>query len=213
MEQARMRVLTSMSWLWPGLPRLWAHGDWVALCWAAVFAILLNCALIVTMVWPELVSPTFRTALWSSVAVIWLVSTGWYAWRLRFESASPQQLADLGALFVQAQSHYLGADWYQAETTLRRLLRADSQDVDSRLMLATLMRRTGRFDEARRELTKLEQLERAEKWRLEIEQEHERVNRLVAGESGAAALGETSDEAIDVTSDVTEPSMDISEAA
>ena len=208
-----MRVLTSMSWLWPGLPRLWAHGDWVALFCAAIFAVLLNSALLVTFIWPELVAPTFRVALWSALVVVWLTSTGWYAWRLRFESASPQQLADLGVLFVQAQSQYLGADWYQAEATLRRLLRADSQDVDSRLMLATLMRRTERFDEARRELAKLEQLERSEKWQLEIKQEHERIHRLVADESGDASLDDGGDEAIDLTSDVTEQSTETSEAA
>jgi len=80
-------------------------------------------------------------------------------------------------------------------------------------MLATLMRRTGRFDEARRELAKLEQLERSEKWQLEIKQEHERINRLVADESGDASLDDGGDEAIDLTSDVTEQSTETSEAA
>jgi len=209
-----MRVLTSMSWLWPGLPRLWAHGDWVALFWAAVFAVLLNSALVVTWIWPELVSPTIRVALWLALAAVWLTATAWYAWRLRFETVSPQRLADLGELFRQAQVHYLGADWYQAEATLRRLLRADSQDVDSRLMLATLMRRTGRCDEARRELARLEQLERSEKWQLEIEQEHKKIERLLAERSGDTSVDDASEKVVtESTSESTEWSTGTSEAA
>jgi signal transduction histidine kinase len=201
-----------MSWLWPGLPRLWAHGDWVAFFWAAIFAVLLNSALVVTFIWPELVSPMIRVALWSALAAVWLTSAAWYAWRIRFETVSPQQLADLGTLFVQAQDQYLRADWYQAEVTLRRLLRADSQDVDSRLMLATLMRRTGRIDEARRELARLEQLERSEKWQLEIEQERKRMARLPADGLGDAS-SDGGEEAIDSTSDVSERLTETSEAA
>lgn len=207
-----MRVLTSMSWLWPGLPRLWAHGDWVALFWAAIFAVLLNSALVVTFIWPELVSPISRFSLWLALGAVWLTSIAWYAWRIRFETVSPEQLADREELFVQAQNQYLGADWYQAEVTLRRLLRTESQDVDSRLMLATLLRRTGRLDEARRELTRLEQQERSEKWQLEIEQEQKRIERLLAEGSAGVSLddGET---ATGLNSGISEELTETSEAA
>jgi hypothetical protein len=80
-------------------------------------------------------------------------------------------------------------------------------------MLATVMRHTGRFDEARRELARLEQLERSEKWRLEIKQEHERISRLVDEGPGDGSLGDGSEDAIDVISDVAARSAEASEAA
>ena len=101
---------------------------------------------------------------------------------------------------------------YQAEVTLRRLLRADSQDVDSRLMLATLLRRTGRLDEARRELARLEQLEGSEKWQLEIEQEHKRIERLLA-EGSAGTSPDDGEEATDLTAGNSEELTESSEAA
>ncbi len=52
-------------------------------------------------------------------------------------------------------------------------------------MLATVMRHTGRTKEARRELKRLGQLESADKWRLEIQQEYERLDAMAAEPSAS----------------------------
>jgi hypothetical protein len=185
----------------------------MALIWAVIFAILLNLAVVVTFTWPELVSPMVRVALWSVLAVVWLTSAAWCAWRVRFESPGPVKIADLDTLFVQAQSEYLGSDWNQAERTVRRLLRASPQDVDARLMLATLLRCTRRIDEARQQLKRLEQLELSEKWRLEIRHEHERLDRLADEGQGDGSTGDDGPEAVNVGLEVAGQPMGAAKAA
>ncbi len=208
-----MRVPTWMTCVWPGLPRVWAHGDRSALLWAATFTIVLNLGLIVTFVWPELVSSPMRKALWSGLAAVWLASTVWYAWRRPFEAVSPRQLADLEPVFVQAQEECLKGEWYQAEGTLRKLLRSNPRDVEGRLMLATLMRHTGRLDDADQQLKRLEQLEAAEPWRLEIEREHERIGELAAACEQDASDDDEEIDVVTVATDVRGQSAGASEAA
>ena len=80
-------------------------------------------------------------------------------------------------MFTPARDHYLHGNWYEAEETLVQLLRRDPNDVDARLMLATLMRHTERFDDARGQLKQLQRLEAAGKWQLEIRREWEYLAR------------------------------------
>jgi hypothetical protein len=198
------------------LPRVWAHGDVVALLWSVSFAVLLNFAIVVAFVWPELVSPAVRVALWWGLAGIWLASLVWSIRRLRIEPAGPHQASDLDALFVRAQQECLRGDWYPAEASLRKLIRAHAGDVDGRLMLATLLRHTGRTDEARRELKQLERLESAEKWRLEIRQEYERLDATTTStddESPDSAEEDDDVDVVTVATDDTLPSAGASEAA
>ena len=69
----------------------------------------------------------------------------------------------------------LQADWFGAEQILLDLLSKNPRDVDSGLMLATLWRHTGRFEEASQQLDRLELLDGARKWMLEIHQERKRL--------------------------------------
>ena len=50
--------------------------------------------------------------------------------------------------FPDAVQYYLKGDYYQAEDVLERLIETNTGDADARLMLATLLRHAGRFDEA-----------------------------------------------------------------
>ena len=77
--------------------------------------------------------------------------------------------------FTEALDYYLKGDYYQAERMLELLLRRNLRDLDARLMLATLMRHTGRFEEAVRQLDTLARFEGAGKWDLEMRQERERL--------------------------------------
>jgi thioredoxin-like negative regulator of GroEL len=88
---------------------------------------------------------------------------------------NPDREAD--ELFRQARDDYLRGNWYEAEETLVALLKRDPNDVDARLMLATLMRHTERYDDARGQLKQLQRLEAAGKWQLEIRREWEYLAR------------------------------------
>jgi cytochrome c-type biogenesis protein CcmH/NrfG len=71
--------------------------------------------------------------------------------------------------------HYLKGDYYQAEGILQRLIKTNAADADARLMLATLLRHAGRFDEAAGQLDALALVDGAEKWRFEISRERRRL--------------------------------------
>jgi cytochrome c-type biogenesis protein CcmH/NrfG len=69
----------------------------------------------------------------------------------------------------------LKGNWFEAERELNKLLRRDNRDLEARLMLATLLRHTKRFDEATRQLNVLVRLEGAKRWELEIRREGELI--------------------------------------
>ncbi len=77
-------------------------------------------------------------------------------------------------------------DYYQAEHVLEGLLRRNVRDLDARLMLATLLRHTGRLDEATRQLDTLARFEGAGKWELEMRQERELLAEATTRNSAAA---------------------------
>ena len=74
-------------------------------------------------------------------------------------------------LFRQSLDHYLQGNWFEAQRALGCLLRKNRRDVEARLMLATLLRHTGRPEEAARQLEVLVRLDEARKWELEIRHE------------------------------------------
>jgi thioredoxin-like negative regulator of GroEL len=137
---------------------------------ALAFAALLNFALATSFVGPDLWGSLLGRVAWLIVAAFWAAG----AWRnLRqlpqlLAPESPKAAADL---FPQAQAEYLRGHWFEAEALLARQLRTSPEDAEARLLLATLERRTGRWDDAQRELRRLKQCEAASKWQLEIERE------------------------------------------
>lgn len=173
-----MRRIAWTLYLWPGLTQLWRRGSWAGLGVALVAALAIDLALMATYGWGELVAPVIRSGLWIFVGASWfglaVMAAGW--------NASP-----LGAvrpvddtLFLEARAYYLKGNWYEAERRLRTAIRTNERDLDSRLLLASLLRHAGRPDEARHELDLLERLEGAARWEAEI-----------AGERRLLAAGQT----------------------
>jgi hypothetical protein len=167
----------SASWilcLWPGLPQLWSAGAWSGLALAAGFALLLDLLLLTSLLWTEWVEPAFRVAGWTAVAVLWSVSivTGrrWSQEQLA-QGRRPRE----EDLFPRALGEYLKGNWYEVEAACKNLLRRVSGDVQARLLLATLLRRTRRWSEAREQLDVLSRLEAAANWEFEIAEERERL--------------------------------------
>lgn len=151
--------------LWPGLPFL-NRGQIMGLVVALATTAVLNVALLSTFVWSELLGHGARV-------VVWLVLiSGWGAaawWALRTPRAeAPMSEPPSGQGFALAMQHYLRGDWFEAERLLVSLLARDEEDVESRLMLATLLRHRKRFDEALRHLEFLQGIETAATWHWEI---------------------------------------------
>jgi len=170
--------------LWPGLARLWMRGEWSALCLAVGFSLMLNLALVSTLVWPELIGPGFTAVVWPVLGLVWLVSA-WSCWQQRFELfssqvptgeiASPDSETVNDRLFIEAQTEYLKGNWDQSQQLLERQLGRFPRDAASQLLLATLFRRTGKPDQANMQLDQLEKIDQSIPWRYEIARERELI--------------------------------------
>ncbi len=159
-------------YLWPGLPQIWTQGSWSGLASAVGFAALLNLAVMASLLWSELLTPGVRNLVWLAVVVIWGSSAVFsYWWDSR--PPSPPDKGSAKDPFIEALNHYLKGNWFESEHVLLGLLAKSPRDLDAGLMLATLLRRTGRFDEAGSQLDRLERLDGSEKWELEIVRERE----------------------------------------
>jgi tetratricopeptide (TPR) repeat protein len=137
---------------------------------------LANVLLASWLVWDEWLPPRAQAVGLGILGAAWLLA--WLEsgadvrrWLVELSDASSANLAPAersDVWFREAQQAYLAGDWVAAEQTLRRMLKHDPRDAESRLMLATLWRHEGRLDDARKELDRLEQLETADPWRFEI---------------------------------------------
>ncbi len=170
-----------LAYIWPGLPTILANGSWLGLAWAAGFAVLINLLVLASLWWPELFSLWWpelltshaRNGLWLATAIYWGGAT--VASLRAVRGLNPEEDSAAEATFGDATKLYLRADWFGAERILIDLVRKNPRDVDAGMMLATLWRHTGRIDEASQQLDRLELLDGARKWILEIHQERKRI--------------------------------------
>lgn len=165
-----MGFARSLTLVWPGLPWLWLRGSVGGLVLALAFAVLLDMAIVTTWIWSELFDLQVSLGIWTATVAIWLGGT------LSAISAFPAPLpaarnAAADALFAKARDAYLSRDWLTAETGLRRTLAVAPTDGEAQLMLATLLRRVGRGDEARTALEKLSRSDSGAPWQTEIARE------------------------------------------
>lgn len=188
-----MRGASWTIYAWPGLPQLWRRGDWTGLAVAVAFSIALNATILSTMVWTEIVAAGTSKLAWTALAVAW-GGGAWFSWHICRNPSSATGPNARRDLFPAAISEYLQGNWFEAETACQQMLRDNDHDVDAHLLLATLFRQTGRFNEARRRLELLATLEGSGKWALEIGGEWNRLKELeeeqaVAAEAGVATVG------------------------
>ncbi len=181
------------TYLWPGLSLIWRHGSWLGLAIAVGFTALVNLALASSILWSELFTAGLRSLIWAVVGGIWAVSAI-FASRWDSRGAPPRDLSPRVDSFALALDHYLKGNWFEAEYLLSGLLAANPRDVDASLMLATLWRHTGRFEEALEGLARLERCEDGKKWRWEISRERDLVRQAQMRRvepNPAAAIGVT----------------------
>lgn len=165
---------------WPGLLTLWYRGKGSGLLLAILFAILLNTALISSFLWPGMFGAGFAWTAWGLTLLVWGISAWWSFRRLPDVLAVPTSAASLNevpgggaTLFNQAQTEYLKGHWTETELLLTRQLERRPRDMESRLLLATMYRHTGRRDEALEQLDALQRFDESIEWRFEIGRERE----------------------------------------
>jgi len=161
---------------WPGLPWLWLRGSAAGLVLAIAFAVVIDAAILTTFIWTELVDLQVAVGLWTAAAAIWIVAT------VSAVSAFPPALptgrdATVDAMFIAARDAYLSRDWLSAESKLRAALELAPTDGEVQLLLATLLRRVGRLDEAREAIQKLSRSDAGAPWRSAIVRELDLLGR------------------------------------
>lgn len=167
-----MLSMRYMAW-WPGLANLWSRGEIYALVVSLLFASVLNISLMAALVWPEWLEPWLVRSLWCllAFAALWTFAAS-------FSSPSAHSIAtpsvEFDALLSMAQSDYLRGQYFEAEATLHRILSTGREDVEAALLLASVLRRTGRLRQALDCLERLERLDQARLWNVEIASERRR---------------------------------------
>ena len=166
-----MRRMPWPAYLWPGLPQLTRDGNWVALAFAVAAAVVLNAGLLGTWFWTGVFAPGLRIICWVCVGAAWSLSVGYWAWADRRKTVPGGRTA--GTVFEEALGDYLKGNWFDAERKLNVLIHRDEHDLEARLLIATLLRHTKRFDEATNQLNLLARLDGAHRWASEIHREGE----------------------------------------
>lgn len=173
-----MNLVRRSTLLWPGLPWLWLRGSRAGLLVAVAFAIVLDTAIVSSWVWTELVEVEVAAGLWASAGAIWLLGT------LSAVSAFPPPLvltqdAATEKMFVEARDAYLARDWLAAETKLLALLTLRPVDGEAQLLLASLLRRVGRTQEAKKALAKLVRSDTGLRWQSAVLREQRLLEKAL----------------------------------
>ena len=183
-----MRWSPILMCCWPGLARLWVRGHSSSLLVAIGFAILLNLALVSTFLWPTSLGVTFPLVAWPTILLVWTAST-WVSYKclpdvMAVGSQSRENVGETtDTLFNQAQREYLKGHWTETESLLKRRLVSVPRDVESRLLLATMLRHQRRLDAAREELKMIPKFDESLHWDFEIERERKLIDLIEADES------------------------------
>ena len=177
---------------WPGLPGLWYRGHFSSLLLAVGFAIVLNLALISSFVWPLCLGETFPAVAWPTLLILWTVAAYVSVSTLpdvmsvaTTAKVSAEETTD--TLFIQAQHEYLGGDWKAAESLLLQRLNRFPSDVESRLLLATLLRHDRRLEQASDQLDTIQKFDESHSWDFEIRRERRLIELILEHEAAESA--------------------------
>jgi len=174
----RTRNVSLFVCLWPGLARLWFLGQWSGLLVAIVFALMLNCALLCSFVWPAIVESKVCLLIWAATVIGWSFAS-WRTFQRRDDLLDVQfiESTDHDPLLCEAQLEYLQRRFAESAALLERILFSNPRDVEARLFLATSYRRQRLWGEARDQLRMIQRYDQAIKWQNEIEIELEGIER------------------------------------
>ena len=158
------------------MSELWWRGRLSALPTAVAFAAVVNALLIAKFIYPGWLSGALvALACWIAVAA-WVVLTV-RSFRELPLLLAPRQVSDQPDRFAEAQLAYLTGNYALAEEALTAGLSIEPRDPPALLLLAAVLRHTGRLNAADALLTEIPKLEAAAAWNLEWESERARLER------------------------------------
>ncbi len=172
-------MLGKLLKLWPGLEYLVRHGSfraWLAAMFYAFFAVAVLCA---TLLWDEILAPGPRTVLLILFAAVWIVGlVVSYRFEAAFQEEQRQRRKEAVILDILplAQTEFLRQNFFEAERLLRERLERFPEDVAARFFLVSVLKFQRRIDEAREQLTILEENPQLGLWRLDLLHERETLN-------------------------------------
>lgn len=156
----------------PGLAPAWLLGYPLALLELLAFTLLFNSLLIATWIWPNWSPVWVVRGGWGLCLTFWLVSALHAWWRLPKWLGRTPRIPQVDH-FLQAQAEYLQGHWFEAEALVTKRLTECPGDSEAALLLAGILRRTKRFQQASTCLMQLRLRESAVPWLVEIEREQE----------------------------------------
>lgn len=173
----RRTVPSAFRWfmcMWPGLSVAWYSGSFRGLAVALLFVLGLQTAWVATFIWPALLTAWESSLLWWSLAFSILGSVVYQTWTVAWQSDRGSNGCPDEAL-RQSQAMYLQGSYFEAEELLSPHVSNGEWDVEAALWLATIYRRTGRYEAAWAMLQTLESFERSSAWGSEISLEYRKI--------------------------------------
>ena len=76
-------------------------------------------------------------------------------------------------LFLDARNQYFKGNWFESESIINQILAESPHDIETRLLLLTLLRHTNRIEDALVQITDIQKWDEAKQWEFEIKRELE----------------------------------------
>lgn len=152
----------------------WGSGSLRGLAIALLFILSVQTAWIGTFIWPAFLSAWEAKLLWWSVAFSALGSVLYQTCYVSWADAKKPRKCD-DPLLGRAQALYLQGNFFEAEELLTPHVSQGEWDIEAALWLASIYRRTGRYEAAGVVLETIESLERGAFWSAEIADEHRKI--------------------------------------
>jgi hypothetical protein len=163
--------------LWPGLPELWYRGDIRSLSLSLIFAVTLNMALMGTFVWTAWYPAWVIRLFWCGIVFASLFSFA--RARKNWDSITGRLATDSKAndRLIEAQRQYLQGNFFEAEAMLHRNLSQSTLDVESALLLISVLRRTRRWQQALHWIEQVMLRENSARWHRDLMLEKQKIER------------------------------------
>jgi hypothetical protein len=162
----------------PGYRGIVKYGHPSFLVIALVFAFILDLFLVVNFYWTDQITIAQRNIMLICIIVVWFILSSFSHFRLRQFDLISTGMQD--EKFKEVLIHYLRGNWYEVEMFIIPRLKYNPNDIETLLLQATLYRHTERYAEALQILDKLQLLNGANKWFVEIENEKKLINEALS---------------------------------
>jgi len=162
----------SLFSFWPGACKAWDRADSTSLWIAIGFSWPTCVAIATTCLWEEWLHEWIRFLL-CFLLIAFACASG--ARVILFGEVIPEDTKPArDERFRKAQAAYLQGDYFEAERLIASNLAMEPSDIESGLLLVSVLRRSCRFDEAMEQINILGKRDFSVRWESELGQEREK---------------------------------------